>query len=162
MFNYLFAVLCFVVILWQGITFGENMDNKDFRRQLANQFAAVTCESEQNSEQILFENRTFNAFDLAFGEPKLDLVRSELMFFENGMLSNDTENSGLLKEMLTEAQQTIFDYSVQLVKGKNITKDAFKERAKKFVEATTNNALKSQATMKAEKILGETLVPQYV
>ena len=138
------------------------MDNRDFRQQLANQFSAVTCEDEQNSEQILFENKAYNSFDLAFGEPKLDLVRSELMFFENGVIENDAESTNLLKEMLTEAQQTIFDYSVQLVKGKNISKDEFKKRATKFVEVTTNSVLKNQATMKAEKILGETLIPQYV
>ena len=141
-------------------TFGEKMNNEDFRQQISNQLSAVTGRSDQDCQKIIFDNMQFNDFDDVYGEPKLDLVRSQLMFFEAGVLSNDAENAELLKEMLTEAQQTIFDYATILLKSMTISKDEFKRRAIKFIEATTNKNLKEQATLKTEKILGEEIVLQ--
>ena len=138
------------------------MDATNFRQQLSNQFAAATGLNAENSKKILFEGENFNKFDLVFGEPKLDLIKTQLQFFEMSISTNDSESAELLKQMLLEAQQTIFDYAVNLLKNKEISKSEFKTRAEEFISATRNENLKSQALTKAEKIVGEQLSYQFV
>ena len=138
------------------------MDNtiEDFRQQLSNQFSAATALSTQDSQKTLFEDKPFPNFDLVFGEPKLELVKTQLQFFETCIATSDNESTEYLKDMLLESQQTIFSYAIFALKNNKITKEEFKKRAQNFANATNNQALKKQVIQASNNILGEELFIQ--
>ena len=138
------------------------MDNtiEDFRQQLSNQFASATALSTEDSNKILFEDKVFLDFDLIFGEPKLELVKTQLQFFETCIAGSDSESTEYLKDMLLESQQTIFSYAILALKNNKITNEEFKKRAQKFANATNNQTLKKQVMQTSANILGEELFIQ--
>ena len=138
------------------------MDNtiEDFRQQLSNQFASATALSTEDSNKILFEDKAFLDFDLIFGEPKLELVKTQLQFFETCIAGSDSESTEYLKDMLLESQQTIFSYTILALKNNKISTEEFKKRAQKFANATNNPKLKEQVIQASANILGEELFIQ--
>ena len=137
----------------------EDIDK--FRSTLTKQFSAVTALDDEQSNEILFGTETFEPFDTLTEQGNLDLVKTQLQFFELGIVrddySSDPETAKILTNMLLETQQMIFGFALSSYRNKKISKEDLQLRAKTFIGLTNNNQLKMSIAKNVQNLTGEPL-----
>ena len=133
-----------------------NTDLESFRQNISSLFAASTGVDVESANKILFEGQSFDFFDEMLAQGSLELVRTQLQFFETSIAAgmNDGETMELLSSIAEETKQKMYDFAVNCLTQKKISEDTFVLRTKKFVDNLSNQNFRDKVWKKAQNLLG--------